>query len=283
MKRPIGLILSAVVLSLAALFLLALTALMAVAGIVANRQSTTATAPHVTVLLILGLSFLYAALAVWAILTVIGILRLRPWARYSILVFGGGLAAVGLLLAVGTALSRALVAAIPANGRTTDPHLMAVIFTILIAFYAATATIGTWWLIYFNLRPTRELFHTSEFVFPLHSTSGDLPHRPTAITILACLFLFSAVCCCIMAFTPFPAFLLGFILPARSAHILYLVFALIAALVSFGLLKLQEYARFATIAFIFWASATFSSASSPGIRISSGSIWHSSKWPSPAI
>jgi hypothetical protein len=39
----------------------------------------------------------YAILATWAILTVIGILRLRPWARYSILIIGGGLAGIGTL------------------------------------------------------------------------------------------------------------------------------------------------------------------------------------------
>jgi hypothetical protein len=250
MKQPIGIILSAIVLSLAALFLLTMTALMAVAGIFADRQSTTAAVPHFAIFLIVALSIVYAILAVWAILTVIGILRLRIWARYSILILAGGFAALGVLLTFGTALSRTMLASMPTRGPAPDPHLIAAIFTVLISFYVVITAIGIWWLIYFNLRSTRELFQTSESTLPQHATAGTLAQRPPAITILACLFLLSAVCCVIMAFTPFPGFLLGFILPPAAAHTFYLAFALIAALLSFGLLKLQEYARVATIAIV---------------------------------
>jgi hypothetical protein len=249
MKRPFGLILSAIILGLSALFLLIMTAVMAVAALSSSHQPTTAM-PHFAMFLILGLSVFYAILAVWAILTVIGILRLRTWARYSILIIGSGLACLGVLLTLGTILSRNMFASLPSRTSAPDPHMMAALFTILIAIYVVMAAIGIWWLIYFNLRSTRELFQASESALPPNSTASSLSQRPTAITILACFFLFCAACCGLLVFAPFPGFLLGFILPTKAAHVLYLAFALITALIAYGLLRLKEYARLATIAFL---------------------------------
>jgi hypothetical protein len=247
MKRPIGIILSAIVLGLAALSLLLLTALMIFAGLFASHQPSTAATPHAVMFLMLGVSVFYAILAVWAILTVIGILRLRQWARYSILVIGGGLAGIGILLALGTVFSRTLFSTMPHRGPAPDPHIMAAVFAFVIALYILIAIIGIWWLVYFNLRTTRELFldPSLSVLFP-----GGLPQRPIAITILGGIFLFSAVCCGIFAFLPFPAFLLGFILPAKYAHVLYLAFAVLSAFIGYGLLKLKESARLTTIAFL---------------------------------
>src|SRR5271155_4602312 len=109
MKRPVGLILSAIVLSLAALFLLLLTAVMAFAGIFARHQPSIALMPHLLMYVMLACSVFYAALAVWAILTVIGILRLRSWARYSILTVGGGLAVIGVFAVFGILVSRSML------------------------------------------------------------------------------------------------------------------------------------------------------------------------------
>jgi hypothetical protein len=76
MNRPIGLILSAIVLGLAAIFPLLMTALMAFAEVYAGHRPTMS-APHFIAYFMVAISVFYAALAVWAILTVIGILRLR--------------------------------------------------------------------------------------------------------------------------------------------------------------------------------------------------------------
>jgi hypothetical protein len=246
MKRPIGVILSAIVLGLAALFLLLMAALMAFAGHFARHRLSTTASPHLAILFILGISVFYAILAVWAILTVIGILRLRSWARYSILVIGGGLAGIGTLMALGTVLTRTMFATtMPPRSPAPNPHIMAVIFAVSIAIYVLIAITGIWWLVYFNLRTTREFFLDPS----LSALSPDgLPQRPIAITILTGFCFYSTACFAILAFLPVPAFLLGFILPVRYAHLLYLVFALISAFIGYGLLKLKESARLATIA-----------------------------------
>jgi hypothetical protein len=68
---------------LAALFLLLSTALTAFAGIFVEHQPSIAAAPHFIRYFVLTISAFYAILAVWPILTVIGILRLCSWGRYS--------------------------------------------------------------------------------------------------------------------------------------------------------------------------------------------------------
>jgi hypothetical protein len=163
MKRPVGLILSASVLSLAAIFQLLMTALMAFASVFATHQPGTAAMPHFVTYFMLAISVLYAALAVWAILTVIGILRLRPWARYSILIIGGGLAVMGVLGTLGTLVSRATV---KAQQPTADPRVLAIVLMVMVAMGLLIAAVGTWWLIYFNLRSIRDLFRSAATPIP---------------------------------------------------------------------------------------------------------------------
>jgi hypothetical protein len=119
-------------------------------------------------------------------------------------------------------------------------------------FYALLTAIGTWWLIYFNLRRTRALFSQTPLLDP--ATGLPLPppppgryaHVPTPIFLLACLYGLSVVFGPIFAFLPFPAFFFGFIVTRPAAPILYLVFAILAGFISYGLLRLDPRARIAT-------------------------------------
>jgi hypothetical protein len=251
MKRPIGLILSAIVLSLAAFFLLLMTALTVFAGIFAKHQPPIAAAPHLVTYFVVAISAFYAVLAIWAILTVIGILRLRSWGRYSILIIGGGLAVVGILATAFSLLfSHTMLPALQAQQSAVDPHLMTLVFLFVAAIYLFIAAVGIWWLIYFNLRFIREIFsHQAMLVPSLGSVGTSFSRTPTAIQIIGGFFLFSSVCCLLCVFLPFPAFLLGFIIPPKGAHILYLCFAILTASMGYGLLRLNESARLLTITF----------------------------------
>jgi len=251
MKRPIGLILSAIVLSLAALFLLLLSVVSVFTSVFASRQPSTAAMPHFVTYLFVALSIFYAALGVWAILTVIGILRLRAWARYSILIIGGGLAVTDAFAAFGTLVGRTMLPTLEAQQPAADPRVMSMVFFVLAAAYLLVAAVGIWWLIYFNLRPVRELFSNQAMPVPSSGIAiSSFSKAPTAIKIIGGFLLFSAVCCLLFVFLPFPAFLLGFIVPPAAAHVLYLCFAALAALMGYGLLKLKESARLTTIAFL---------------------------------
>jgi hypothetical protein len=250
MKRSLGLILSAIVLSLAALFLLLTTALMVFVGIFAGKQASVPAAPHFVTYFMVACSVFYAVLAVWAILTVIGILRLRSWARYSILIIGSGLAALGILSALGTLMGRSMLPTLQTQQPAADPHIMAVVFLFMTAVDLLIAAVGIWWLVYFNLRSVRELFSNPDQLLPASAgTSRRFNQTPTAIKIIAAFLLLSSVCCLLGVFLPFPAFLLGFILPLAATHIFYLCFAAVTGWMGYGLLRLKESARLTTIAF----------------------------------
>jgi hypothetical protein len=252
MNRPVGLILSAIVLSLAALFLLLLTALTAFASIFAQHQPSIVATPHFALYLMLAVSAFYAVLAVWAIFTVIGILRLRFWGRYSILVIGAGLAVIGVLAAAFSLLfSRTMLPALQAQQPAVDPHIFSIIFMVMAAIYLLVAAVGIWWLIYFNLRSIREIFSTPVMLVSSSANAGgSFSRTPTAIRIIGGFLLFSALCCLLCAFLPFPAFLLGFILPPSATHVLYVCFAAVTAFAGYGLLRLKESARLLTIGFL---------------------------------
>jgi hypothetical protein len=267
MRRPIGLILAAIVLSLAALFLLLLTALMAFGTIFARHQPSIAAAPHFVTYFMLAFSLFYAALAAWAILTVIGILRLRSWGRYSILVIGGGLAVLGVFAVFGTLLSRTMVLpTLQAQQPTADPHIFSIVFLFMAAIDLFIAAIGVWWLVYFNLRSVREVFSNPAMLASSSANAGSLSRTPTAVKIIGGFLLFSAICCLLCAFLPFPAFLLGFIFPPPATHLLYLCFAVLTGWMGYGLLTLKESARLATIAFQFLGCANLALALLPWYR-----------------
>lgn len=271
MKRPIGLILSAIALSLAALFFLLMAAVIALAGVF-GPHSASQPMPHFFIYLMLAISLFYAALSVWAILTVIGILRLRSWGRYSILIIGGGLTVISVFAIFGTLVSRTMFPTLQAQQRNVDSHSLTIVLMVMAAVYALVAAIGIWWLIYFNLRSIRNLFNSpapvQTYYAPLspeaYGTTGTLnspvdpsngffsspAHAPTAIKIIGWLFLIGAIFCLPMAFLPVPAFFLGFIIPVKASRFLFLAVLIIGPCIGYGLLKLWNSARLATIAFV---------------------------------
>lgn len=247
MRRPIGIILSAIILSLAALGLLLSAAVTVISGFFIGRQPSSAPLPHFFIYVFVAVSVLYVSLAVWAILTIIGILRFRSWARYSILVMGGGTAALSLFSIFTLAVTRFMMPPQPG----VDTHITKIVFIVIAAFYAFIAGIGIWWLVYFNRRPIRELFQNPSLL-SMSSVEADsnFTRSPIAIKMLGGFFLFSAVCCLPLVFLPLPAFILGFILPAKASHLLYLVFFIFTAFLGYGLFHLKEWARLTTIAFL---------------------------------
>jgi hypothetical protein len=99
----------------------------------------------------------YLALAAWAIATVVGLFRMRSWARISIMIIGGGLVAIGLFsTAVSVAMPAMMKSMPPIPG--VDPALMRIVFLIVAALWLFVAAVGVWWLVYFALRNTREAF-----------------------------------------------------------------------------------------------------------------------------
>ena len=267
MKRPLGLTLASVVLGMAALGQLLFAAFILFVSFVVKHDSSgpytanTPGAPFTPAIMgyvFLGTALFIALLACWAITTIVGLLRLRNWARISILVIGGGLVFFGGFSIFGLIATWLIQSKLP-----PPPHLSHSIqlatFTVMGTFYAFIAAIGVWWLVYFNRATTRSLFvRPSPYPSGYDLTSADstLPyskpsrfsHVPVAIIILACLYFVSVFACLLMAFISFPALLFGFVITGVGTHILCLTFAIIAGLIGYGLLHLKNWARLAALA-----------------------------------
>jgi hypothetical protein len=200
--------------------------------------------------MVFGISVLSAAFAVWFILTLIGLVRLRSWARYSVLVIAGLMAGFGGISMLSSFAMPFLMPALPATGGqpAPDPAVMRMIFFAAGAVYGLVAGLGTAMLVYYNRAKTRALFALNAPVpaGPPNTSTGRA--RPTAVTVISWLYMISAPICLLYVFLPFPAFLFGFILYGFSAHAMYAFFGLLALVIGYGLFRLREEARLALFA-----------------------------------
>jgi hypothetical protein len=256
MKRPVPVVLSAILLGLFAAFQLLCAAMMAFVGFLAISKklpvppTTTPFSPSFQPILFLGVSLFCAGLAVWLILTLIGLIRLRSWARYSLLVIAGLMAGFGGISMVASFAMPFLMQGLPAApGRiATDPGTLRVIFFVTGAIYGVVTALGVALLVYFNLAKTRALFLLSApIVAGPPNTSTGRP-RPTAITVISWIYLISGPICLLYVFLPFPTFLFGFILSGLTAHCVYAVLGMLTFAVGYGLFRLRNEARIAIFA-----------------------------------
>ena len=253
MKRPVPVVLSAILLGLIAASQLLFTVLMFFAGVLFLKKGLPPTTgpqpfpPSMMPILMFGMSILFAALAAWSILTLIGLVRLRSWARYSVLVIAGLMAGFGGICMLSSFAMPFLMPAMPttAGQPTADPGTMRAIFFVTGAVYGLVAALGVALLVYFNLAKTRALFLLSapSAIGPPNTSTGRA--RPTAISAISWMYMVCAPFCLIYAFLPFPAFLFGFILYGFAAHCMYLFFGALTFAIGYGLYRLRNEARIA--------------------------------------
>jgi hypothetical protein len=278
MKRPVGVILTSIVLGLCAgiQLLMALSMLVITFGMShlpappldsSSYPSGYPPAPEMAgfingVVVAEGVFFLL--LAAWAIATLVGLVRLRNWARYSVVVIGGCLVALGGVGVLGLVMFALFM---PASGLPTNlpPHTMQFILVFEGFLFALMAALGVWWLVYFNLRSVKEFFlpanpaaygpgHSIDprvlslqqdgTVYPPPPKPSRFARVPVPLLVLACLLLLAGVwtafCGLIL---PFPAFLFGFVLHSPASRLLFLSMGIITVALGIGLLGLREWAR----------------------------------------
>jgi hypothetical protein len=258
MKRPFGVVFSAIVLLLGSLFQFLMAVVMALSGAIMPRGTAaggfpgappTAPMPAWMPIYMYCLSAFCVGLGVWGVLTTIGLFRLRRWARYSVLVIGGGLALIGVVSMLVTALLVFIPLPVPANvdpSQAQTVHAMTrVVFVVIAFFYALVGAVGIWWLVYFNRKKVREVFMGAG------DQISESP-RPFLIAFLAVFNLIGAAGCTLMAFLPLPLLFLGLILHGWQKTAFCLAVAALQGAVGLGLWRLQEWGRrleFAVIGF----------------------------------
>jgi hypothetical protein len=256
-KHPVGVVINAIFLAVISLFVLLMALGMALAATLISKAGTIPATPGAPAMpaippwmagFELGTSGFFILLAAWAIATVAGLFGLRRWARYSVLVIGGAMAAIGSISLLTTAVTMALMPMPqPASVDPSQAHLaqsmMKTVFAFILVFYGLVAALGIYWLVYFNLKRVREAFA---------GPAGVLveSRRPGLISVIAVLCFIGAPACLVMALLPFPATMLGFTLHGVAKGALYAVFAGLQAAVGIGLWRMEEWGRRLELGFL---------------------------------
>jgi uncharacterized membrane protein (DUF2068 family) len=245
---------SAILLLLGSLLQLPIAFMTALSGVILRKQIGSGGIPGASTPMPSWMpGYMYAlcgfllALALWGILTTVGLFRLRRWARYSVLIIGGALALFGLFSLLGTlvllAMPLPVASGVDASQVQATQTITRIAFGVVGLIDAITAAVGIFWLVYFNKKRVRELFA---------SAAGEAlqSRRPFPISLLAVFNLIGAASCLLMAFLPLPAVIFGLVLHGWQKAALYLVFAALQAAVGVGLWRLEEWGRKLALGFI---------------------------------
>ena len=195
----------------------------------------------------LATSLVYILPGIWGVVSGIGLLRLKNWARISTIVFSvlAGLGGAGLF-----ALTLLLLRLPIPQGSDADPTAATRGLVILRAVMAmlSAALLGA--SIWFGVLLTRP-----KVVTQFTGIEGDAPEgrRPLSITIIGVLMLIGAPMMCLSLLIRAPSAFLLTILTGRAALVFSLVIAGTLAYCGWGLLRLKPAARAVAIAYFVFA------------------------------
>lgn len=239
-QRSGGITFSAVLAILGSALLLLFALATALSALPSITQPTAL--PSYTRPLLLIVSGVMVTIAGWGIATAIGLFRLRPWARWSLLAFSAFLVFMGVSGGLALAFSP-----IPAASGTL-PGVVTLVKVFLLGFYLVMTLVGAIWLFYFNTAGVRSQFGGG----PAAEGPGI---RPVSVTVIAWFLIAGGVVCLGLAASPLPAALLAMTLTGWPARALYLAFAGMELWAGLGLLRLQPLSRVLAIGFFGFTSA----------------------------
>jgi hypothetical protein len=208
----------------------------AIAGLAMISQTKVAPIPPPVRSLLTVILLISTGLAIFGVFTCIGVLRLKKWARVSILIWGGVLAGVCGLMLPFTLLVP--LPEMPADSAATLPYTR----ILLAVFYGFQFLIGVWWLVLFNQRAVKEQF------LGLAPTDGQLvatplPRCPLPLAILAGFSIISAGFSLFLPFTNLPVnpTLFSYRFQGVIGVILFYVSAGLLLVGSIGMLRLKRW------------------------------------------
>lgn len=267
MRRSFGVTFSAVVVFLGcALGLLCcLSMAVGIGAMLVSPQSEFRNLPKFIPVIEAALGLVLLACVLWGIFTGVGLLQLRPRARVSMLIFTGLLlffAVPGFVMALFMPSSVFASSNLPAGAAL-------LVKGILAALYGAIAILGGIWLWFFNTPGVKAQFHAgrsaglqsenapaypTDFLPPADSLrSGG---RPIGVTIIGIYLLVGAVSSIFIwpfykvtfpEIRPYAA-VFGLILRDLPAVLATVILGGVTAVAGWGLLKLNNWARWLTTA-----------------------------------
>jgi hypothetical protein len=171
-NRSAGVTIVAILQFIGSALLLAMAALMAFAMIMAAPPANDPRLPPAFFKMIrIVVPLFYALPAVWGIVTAVGLLQLKNWARISTIVFSVLLMVFG---AFGVLTSMVFFLKPPA-GNGMDPKMFSFIGVFTAVFALAQIGVGIWWMVFFNRAGVKAQFLPQPLPY-LHAGQGSSPY-----------------------------------------------------------------------------------------------------------
>jgi len=213
-----------------------LIAVATIAGMSMMPPNNSSAIPPLAKQLAVATMGLFGGLAIFGIFTSVGVLRLKKWARVSMLVWGGVMAAFcGVILLF---MAFAPFPDMPADTSVNFPFLRILICVV----YGIPFLIGFWWLLLFNQSRVKEQF------LAVAPSDGQLaapqqPRCPLPLAILAGFSIFSAGFSLLLPFTNFPVnvILFGYRVHGAFGVALFYLAAGLVLLGATGMLRLKRW------------------------------------------
>ena len=229
-KPSAGIIASAAIAILGSLASMAFGALMAATGLAAGTSAAPGAPgqPLPSAAVIASMASLYLAFGVWGVVSAVGLLRRKNWARICFLIFGGLLAFLSFSAAAGSLIAAlAVPGTIPPN---VSPGLVRGVAVVFIGISLICLATAIWWLVYFNRSNVKAAFGTG--------TVASQPRQlPLAVSIVAWLLVAGGVINGIQMLLPYPLVLFGIVLRGWTAGLALALFAAVSLSAGIGLLK----------------------------------------------
>ena len=235
MKRSAGINASAVIGIIGSIVSILLGGLMVIAAVrtrftplpSALDQPVPLAAPALMLAII---SIVYFGFGAWGIVSAVGLLRLKNWARICFAVFGGILALFSLFGAFGMLMTMFVLPPNIPPGSNVPPGLITSILVIFAVFMLLSASLGIWWVIYFNRGSLK-------VQFPGEAASSGSGQLPLGISIVAWFLIVGGGICGLLMFFSFPTLMFGFVLRGWAVRLVFLLYAVAGLGSGIGMLK----------------------------------------------
>lgn len=268
MNRSTGVTVAAIVLLLGSALGLFVTILDVTVVLWASSKASPDVFPRpLLVLVVAGCAFI-ACVEIFGIITSIGLLRLKNWARITTIVFA-------VCIVLQTLLGGLIILVMPLPANPDVPaHFNVAFKASTLGFCLFFVAIGVWWLVLFTRRSVREQFQRAtpvpagEIAAPaaIPPPAPRLGRVPVAAVVVAILLLASTPGALLVPFLHFPAFVLGKVFYGSAADMFYFGYSAIELILGVGLLRLQRWSLPATVAFYVFRMFTASLMFFPAIR-----------------
>jgi hypothetical protein len=242
-KRPATVTVTAIAQVLGSGFMLLMSVLFLFLPVIQSRSRTAK--PSVSLGFLHGEAAIYGVFAVLGLLTAIGLFRMKPWARYSTLVFSPML----ILMGVSFAAVFVIIPMLPGHLEDLQKPGIKALVAVMMILGLGIASLGAFWLYYFNRAATRLAFANAAGE-TISRKGVQISGRsvPVSIAIIASLALLGVLGSIPGLFLNSPVLMFGFAVKGVAGKAVYGLLILLQLYIGIALLELKNTGRRVAIA-----------------------------------